>query len=53
MDASGRLEIGAGFATALGPRADNQDFGAVHLGTPSEQALHGIVAVVADGVSGS
>jgi len=53
MDASGRLEIAAGFATALGPRADNQDFGAVHLGTPSEQALHGIVAVVADGVSGS
>lgn len=53
MDASGRLEIGAGFATALGPRANNQDFGAVHLGTPSEQALHGIVAVVADGVSGA
>lgn len=53
MDADGRLEIAAGFATALGPRADNQDFGAVHIGSPSEQVLHGIVAVVADGVSGS
>ena len=53
MSLDGRLEIAAGFATALGPRADNQDFGAVHLGTPSEQQLHGIVAVVADGVSGS
>lgn len=53
MDADGRLEIAAGFATALGPRKDNQDFGAVHLGTPSEQALHGMLALVADGVSGS
>ena len=53
MDADGRLEIAAGFATALGPRADNQDFGAVHIGTPSEQAMHGMVALVADGVSGS
>ncbi len=53
MDADGRLEIAAGFATALGPRKDNQDFGAVHIGSPSEQALHGMVALVADGVSGS
>ncbi len=53
MDADARLDIAAGFATALGPRADNQDFGAVHIGTPSERVLHGIVAVVADGVSGS
>lgn len=53
MDADGRLEIAAGFATALGPRKDNQDFGAVHLGTPSEQALNGMLALVADGVSGS
>jgi serine/threonine protein phosphatase PrpC len=53
MDADARLEIAAGFATALGPRKDNQDFGAVHLGTPAEQALHGMLAIVADGVSGS
>jgi serine/threonine protein phosphatase PrpC len=53
MEADARLEIAAGFATALGPRKDNQDFGAVHLGTAGEQALHGMVALVADGVSGS
>jgi serine/threonine protein phosphatase PrpC len=53
MAEDGRLEIAAGFATALGPRKDNQDFGAVHIGAPSEQALHGMVALVADGVSGS
>ncbi len=53
MDADGKLEIAAGFATALGPRKDNQDFGAVHLGSPSEQALRGMIALVADGVSGS
>ncbi|RZJ89836.1 MAG: bifunctional protein-serine/threonine kinase/phosphatase, partial [Brevundimonas sp.] len=35
------------------PRADNQDFGGVHLGSPSEQRTHGVVAIVADGVSGS
>ena len=48
-----RLEIAAGFATMRGPRKDNQDFGGVHLGTPSEQRTRGVVAVVADGVSGS
>ena len=48
-----RLEIAAGFATARGPKADNQDFGGVHLGTPAEQREHGVVAVIADGVSGS
>ena len=53
MSADGDLEVAAGFATALGPRADNQDFGGVHIGTPAEQRLHGVVAVVADGVSGS
>jgi serine/threonine protein phosphatase PrpC len=53
MTADARLQIAAGFATAKGPRADNQDFGAVHIGPPSEQALHGMVALVADGVSGS
>lgn len=53
MSADARLQIAAGFATAKGPRADNQDFGAVHIGPPSEQALHGMVALVADGVSGS
>ena len=48
-----RLEIAAGFATAQGPKADNQDFGGVHIGTTAEQREHGVVAVIADGVSGS
>ena len=48
-----RLEIAAGFATLQGPKADNQDFGGVHIGTPAEQREHGVVAVIADGVSGS
>jgi len=48
-----RLEIAAGFATAIGPKADNQDFGGVHIGTAAEQREHGVVAVIADGVSGS
>jgi len=53
MGANERLQIAAGFSTDRGPRADNQDFGAVHIGSPSEQALHGVIALVADGVSGS
>ncbi|WP_295240271.1 bifunctional protein-serine/threonine kinase/phosphatase, partial [uncultured Brevundimonas sp.] len=48
-----RLEIAAGFATLRGPKADNQDFGGVHIGTAAEQREHGVVAVIADGVSGS
>lgn len=52
MRDAGELVIGVGFATRTGPRADNQDFGGVRLGTASERARHGIVAAVADGVSG-
>lgn len=48
-----RLEVAAGFATERGPRADNQDFGGVHLGTAEEQRLHGVIAAVADGVGGA
>jgi len=53
MRGDGRLEIAAGFATAQGPRPDNQDFGAVDLGSAGEQAVQGIVAAVADGVGGA
>lgn len=53
MSSDGDLEVAAGFATDPGPRADNQDFGGVHIGSPTEQRLHGVVAVIADGVSGS
>lgn len=52
MRESGELVVSAGFASRTGPRADNQDFGGVHLGTAGERARHGIVAAVADGVSG-
>jgi len=47
-----RLEIAAGFASERGPRADNQDFGGVHIGDNAEQRVHGVIAVIADGVSG-
>uniref|UniRef100_UPI00286D4742 protein kinase domain-containing protein n=1 Tax=Sphingomonas sp. TaxID=28214 RepID=UPI00286D4742 len=40
------------FASEAGRRADNQDFGAIHLGSPGERIHHGIIAAVADGVSG-
>ena len=54
MSARGRAEIAPGFANpALGKRANSQDsgpyFGTVEIGTASEKAVQGIVAVVADG----
>ena len=52
MRETGELVVAAGFASHAGPRADNQDFGGVYLGTAGERARHGIVAAVADGVSG-
>ncbi|MEO6360176.1 MAG: bifunctional protein-serine/threonine kinase/phosphatase [Sphingomicrobium sp.] len=53
MRSEATLEIAAGFASATGRRPDNQDFGGVHIGPPAEQAMHGIIAAVADGVGGS
>lgn len=52
MRNSGELVVTAGFTSLCGPRAENQDFGGVHLGTALERARHGIIAAVADGVSG-
>jgi serine/threonine protein phosphatase PrpC len=52
MRQAGELVLAAGFATATGPRDDNQDFGGVHLGTALERARHGTIAALADGVSG-
>jgi serine/threonine protein phosphatase PrpC len=52
MRSSGELIAAAGFASLIGPRAENQDFGGVHLGTALERARHGIIAALADGVSG-
>lgn len=52
VSARDQLEIAAGFATRAGKRSDNQDFGIVDIGTPSQKAVQGIIAAVADG-SGS
>ena len=52
MRGSGELVVAAGFASLIGPRAENQDFGGVHIGTALDRARHGIIAAVADGVSG-
>lgn len=49
---TGELVLAAGFASAVGPREENQDFGGVHLGSALERARHGVIAAVADGVSG-
>ena len=52
MRAAGELVATAGFASRIGPRAENQDFGGVHQGTAIERARHGLIAAIADGVSG-
>lgn len=52
MRGEGELVVVAGFASRTGPRADNQDFGGCHLGSAGERASHGLIAAVADGVSG-
>jgi serine/threonine protein phosphatase PrpC len=53
MKADGGIDISAGFASIAGRRQDNQDFGALWLGTAAERARMGIVAAVADGVGGA
>ncbi|MCW1427562.1 bifunctional protein-serine/threonine kinase/phosphatase [Novosphingobium sp. JCM 18896] len=50
--ADGQLVLAAGFASAQGPREENQDFGGVHMGTALERMRQGVIAAVADGVSG-
>ncbi|HQA18929.1 MAG TPA: protein phosphatase 2C domain-containing protein [Novosphingobium sp.] len=52
MRSEGELVVAVGFSSQLGPREENQDFGGVHLGSALERARHGIIAAVADGVSG-
>jgi serine/threonine protein phosphatase PrpC len=46
------LQVEAGFATEKGRRPDNQDYVAICFGPRGAGALHGVVAVVADGVGG-
>ena len=52
MRDDGRLLVSVGVASACGPRADNQDFAAACPGTATQAARQGIVAALADGVSG-
>ena len=52
MRPEGDLVLAAGFASEAGPRAENQDFGGVHLGSALERMRHGALAAIADGVSG-
>jgi serine/threonine protein phosphatase PrpC len=48
----GRLLVAAGVASETGKRSDNQDFAGVYSATESERASHGMIAALADGVSG-
>ncbi|WP_068081311.1 bifunctional protein-serine/threonine kinase/phosphatase [Novosphingobium rosa] len=52
MVQDGRLWVAVGWASGQGPRADNQDFAGAWLGSETERARHGMVAALADGVSG-
>lgn len=52
MRDAGELVLAVGFESRVGPRPENQDFGGVHMGTALERVRHGILAAVADGVSG-
>lgn len=52
MRDEGRLVVSVGVASDRGPRADNQDFAAAWLGTATQTARHGVIAALADGVSG-
>jgi serine/threonine protein phosphatase PrpC len=49
----GRLDAAFGTASETGRRPDNQDFAGVYLATATEQARHGMIAAVADGVGGA
>lgn len=46
------LRVETGFATDKGKRSENEDYVAVCFGPKGAGTLHGIVAVVADGVGG-
>ncbi len=49
----GRLDVRIGLASERGPRPDNQDFALAYLGTRESRASEGIIAAIADGVSGT
>lgn len=47
------LEVRVGYWSDKGPRHENQDFGLVFLGDAATRASHGVIAALADGVSGA
>jgi serine/threonine protein phosphatase PrpC len=49
----GRLDVRIGLASDQGPRSDNQDFALAYLGTRASRSSEGIIAAIADGVSGT
>ncbi len=49
----GRLDVRVGLATDRGPRSDNQDFALAYLGTRESRHSEGVIAAIADGVSGT
>ena len=53
MKPEGQLQISAGVISECGKRADNQDFAGVYTGTAIQRVSHGLVAALADGVSGA
>ena len=53
MRPEGRLQVAAGHACEKGSRTDNQDFAGIYAATETERARHGMIAAVADGVSGA
>ena len=53
MNQNGRLQAASGHASETGKRPDNQDFVGIYGATESERMRHGMIAALADGVSGS
>ncbi len=52
MKLEGRLQVLGGVACERGARAENQDFAGIYFATETERATHGMIAALADGVSG-
>jgi serine/threonine protein kinase/serine/threonine protein phosphatase PrpC len=48
-----RLEIRVGLCSERGRRPENEDYGAIYLGTAAERVRFGAVAALADGVGGA
>jgi serine/threonine protein phosphatase PrpC len=53
MKPEGQLLVSVGVVSETGKRKENQDFAGSYLGTAIERMRHGIIAALADGVSGA